>query len=271
MPGRNVAGDAVSFQLHEDPRFARNQEQLRQRALGGTRILGGTPVKKGAYLDCLAVGGQDEWGCTGTLVGPRTVLTAGHCRDCATRVFIGNDVTEPGRIVAVERRVRHPDYREDDYANDLMVLLLETAIDDVTPRRLATAALIDEATDGRAVGFGRIDANGEYGYGRKRQADLPIASPDCRGESRGRPDAAHYGCHPGLEIVAGRRGLERDSCSGDSGGPFYIEGPGGEWLLAGATSRATKRAIRTCGDGGVYVRVDAYRDWIESIPGVQLA
>lgn len=270
MPGRNVANDTVSLQLHEDPRFLKNQEELRQRALGGTRIIGGTPVKKGAYLDCVAIGCEDEWGCTGTLVGPNAVLTAGHCHDCATRIFIGNDVTEPGRIVSVARRVRHPDYREDTYANDLMVLLLEEAVDDVTPRRLAPAALIDAATDGRAVGFGRIDANGEFGYGRKRQADLPVASPDCRGESRGRSDGQYYGCHHGLEIVAGRRGLEKDSCSGDSGGPFYIEGADGEWLLAGATSRATKSAIRTCGDGGIYVRVDAYRDWIERIPGVAL-
>ncbi len=169
------------------------------------------------------------------------------------------------------KAVRHPDYREAGYGNDLMVLLLEKAVDGVVPRRLAPAALIDAATDGRAVGFGHMDPNGEFGYGRKRQVDVPIASPACRGASRGRSDAQHYGCHAGLEIVAGRRGLGRDSCSGDSGGPFYIEGPGGEWLLAGATSRATTSAIRTCGDGGVYVRVDAYRGWIEGIPGVDLA
>ena len=151
-----------------------------------------------------------------------------------------------------------------------MVLILEEAVDDMTPRRLAPSALIDQATDGRAVGFGTIDPQGEFGYGLKRQVDLPIASPACRGKSGGETDSKCYGCDPGLELVAGRPQLERDSCCGDSGGPFYIEDASGEWLLSGATSRATRSATHTCGDGGIYVRVDAYRDWIESIPGVKL-
>ena len=268
MPGQN---DTVDRQLFEDPRFLQNQEELKRRADGGKRIIGGTPVKKGAYLDCVAVGGQGKWGCTGTLIGPKTVLTAGHCRDCATRIFVGNDVKEDGLIVNVAKAVRHPDYCEDGFGNDLMVLILVKAVAGVTPRRLATGALIDKAIDGRAVGFGHIDANGQFDYGRKRQVDVPIASPDCRGASRGRTDVQHYGCHLGVEIVAGRLGLGKDSCSGDSGGPFYVEAAEDEWLLAGATSRATRSARCTCGDGGIYVRVDRYRDWIESIPGIELA
>jgi secreted trypsin-like serine protease len=264
--------DTVELQLFEDPRFLKNQETLKQQAQGGTRVLGGTPVPAKSYLDCVAVGCESEWGCTGTLIGPKTVLTAGHCLDCATRIYIGSDVEQPGgRIVGVATKVRHPGYRDNGYEHDVMILLLDEEVDDVTPRRLAGTAAIDRATNGRVVGFGHIDPNGEFGYGRKRQVDVPIASPDCRGSSRGRSDADQYGCHPGREIVAGRPGLERDSCSGDSGGPFYIEAVAGQWLLAGAVSRATQSARRTCGDGGVYVRVDAYRDWIESIPGVQLA
>jgi secreted trypsin-like serine protease len=262
--------DTVEFQLFDDARFLKNQELLNQQAQGGTRVLGGTPVPVKSYLDCVAVGCDSEWTCTGTLIDPRTVLTAGHCFDCATRIFIGSDVEKPGgRIVGVQRKTRHPGYREVRYENDVMILLLDEPVDDVTPRPLAVTATIDGATDGRVVGFGRIDANGEFGYGRKRQVDVPIASIDCRGNARGRSDVDQYGCHLGLEIVAGRVGLEQDSCSGDSGGPFYVEA-GGEWLLAGSVSRATRSARHTCGDGGIYVRIDAYRDWIESIPGVQL-
>jgi secreted trypsin-like serine protease len=263
--------DTIDFQLFEDPRFVRNQEVLKQQAQGGTRVLGGTVVPSKAYLDCVAVGCDSSWTCTGTLIGPNTVLTAGHCLECATRIFIGSDVEKPGRIVGVATRVRHPGYRADVFEHDLMILLLDEHVDDVAPRRLAGPAAIGQATDGRVVGFGRIDPNGEFGYGRKRQVDVPIASIDCRGSARGRSDVDQYGCHLGVEIVAGRPGLEQDSCSGDSGGPFYVEHPEGEWLLAGAVSRATRSAVRTCGDGGVYVRVDAYHDWMTSIPGVQLA
>jgi endonuclease G len=44
----------------------------------------------------------------------------------------------------------------------------------------------------------------------------------------------------------------------------------GEWLVAGATSRATNSAPNDCGDGGIYVRLDRYLSWIDSIPGVTL-
>jgi endonuclease G len=41
-------------------------------------------------------------------------------------------------------------------------------------------------------------------------------------------------------------------------------------VLAAATSRATDSSVNNCGDGGVYVRVDRYRTWINSIQGVSL-
>ena len=271
MPEKNTIQDTVDFKLHRDPRFVKNREELEQKSLGGERILNGTPVRSGEYLDCVAVGSPTKWGCTGTLIGPKTVLTAGHCSECATRIFIGQNVNKAGRIVSVVSRVRHPNYCKGGKHNDLMILILDETVDDVEPRRLAPTNLIDNATDGRAVGFGTIDAKGEFGYGTKRKVDLPIASPACKGESGSMLDTACYGCDPDLELVAGRPQLERDSCRGDSGGPFYCQNLRREWLLAAATSRATQSATHTCGDGGIYVRVDAYRDWIVSIPGVKLA
>jgi secreted trypsin-like serine protease len=82
-------------------------------------------------------------------------------------------------------------------------------------------------------------------------------------------DAALYRCHAGLEFVAGKPLLAKDSCTGDSGGPFYVEGPEG-WLLAGTTSRATNASPNDCGDGGIYVRVEHYLTWIRQIPGIAL-
>jgi secreted trypsin-like serine protease len=104
----------------------------------------------------------------------------------------------------------------------------------------------------------------------KRFVDVPIASPLCKGTVDGESDHASYGCDAGFELVAGKPLLAKDSCTGDSGGPFYIEAAPGEWQIAGATSRATNSAPNDCGDGGIYVRLDRYRSWIESIPGVTL-
>ena len=259
-----------SFRIYEDPRYLANARELARRTLGGLRVIGGAPVKQGEFLDCVAVGSDNQWGCTGTLIAANVVVTAGHCADFATRVFFGNDVTKPGKVVRVKKRVRHPKYRQGKH-NDLMVLLLEQKVESVKPRKLAAKVLIDKATDGRVIGFGNTDPMGMFGYGLKRFVDVPVASPACRGNVEGQDDAMAYGCDAGLELIAGRPLLERDSCKGDSGGPFYVLGKNEQWLLAGATSRAPDSAMNNCGDGGVYVRMDRYRSWIDGIPGVTLS
>lgn len=260
-----------SFHIYADPRYLKNSRELARRTAGGIRVIGGQPVKAGAFLDCVAVGNDAQWGCTGTLIGPNTVLSAGHCVDVSTRVFLGNDVSKPGVTVRVKKRVRHPQYHQGGKRNDLVVLVLEREVANVPPRKLATRALIDAATDGRVVGFGAVEASGTFGYGRKRQVDVPIASNACAGKVDGHDDPSSYGCDRNLELVAGRSLLARDSCNGDSGGPFYIDDGAGGWLLAGATSRATDSALNNCGDGGIYVRVDRFKTWIRSVPGVRLA
>ena len=260
--------------IKDDPRHEANERALQELAGGGQRIIGGRRARAEEFLDCVAVGNDAEWGCTGTLIAPRVVVTAGHCADFATRVFFGNDVDElpaRGRVVRVEKRFRHPDYVPVAEENDLMVLLLGEEVVNIAPRAFAKAALIDAAGNGRVVGFGHHNADGTVGYGVKRLTDVPIVSSDCKGTTGGRTDASHYQCHTGREIVAGRRNLGKDSCSGDSGGPLYIEDEGGDWWLAGATSRATSKAVDNCGDGGIYVRVALYKTWMASLPGIELS
>ncbi len=266
---RSAGEPPKSFQIEKDPRYLKNARELARRTLGGDRILGGKKVKPSEFLDCVAVGSDNQWGCSGTLIGSNVVVTAGHCAEVATRVFFGHDVTKKGIVVGVTKRVRHPKYHK-GARNDLLVLLLDQAIPNVAPRPIASKSQIDKATDGRAVGFGNTDPRGMFGYGVKRQVDVPVASPACTGKVDGRDDHASYGCDKGLEIVAGRPLLARDSCTGDSGGPFYIQDKKIRWFLAGATSRATDSAQNNCGDGGIYVRVDQYLEWIESIPGVNI-
>ncbi|MEO5741877.1 MAG: trypsin-like serine protease [Vicinamibacterales bacterium] len=268
IPLTPVVAAVRSFKIFEDPRYLANAHALALRAGGRMRVIGGARVPVNEFLDCVAVGNDSQWGCTGTLIAPKVVLTAGHCADFATRIFIGTDVTQPGAVVKVKRRVRHPQYHQGKH-NDLMVLILEKSVDGVAPRTFAKKAKVDAATDGRVMGFGNTDAGGTLGYGQKRFVDVPVASPHCRGQINGEDDNVTYGCDVGLELVAGRPLLARDSCTGDSGGPFYLQ-QGNQWLLAAATSRATDSAMNNCGDGGVYVRVDRYRTWINSIAGVTL-
>jgi secreted trypsin-like serine protease len=260
--------------IKDDPRHQANEQTLQGRVGGGQRVVGGRRARTDEFLDCVAVGNDAMWGCTGTLIARRVVVTAGHCADFATRVFIGNDVDSlpaRGRVVSVQGRFRHPAYDPVTYENDLMILLLSEDVVNIAPRAFADDALVAAAPDGRVVGFGHHNADGTVGYGVKRLTDVPVVSPDCRGSTGGRTDTSLYQCHTGRELVAGRRDLGKDSCRGDSGGPLYMEDEHGDWWLAGATSRATSKAVKSCGDGGIYVRVALYRSWMVSLPGVDLS
>jgi hypothetical protein len=136
IPAAEAEQPTKSFHIYEDPRYLTNARELTRRTLGGLRVIGGAPVKKGEFLDCVAVGSNGQWGCTGTLVPSNAVVTAGHCADFATRVFFGNDVSKPGKVVRVKKRVRHSKYHQGRHS-DLMVLLLEEKVDSVNPRKLA--------------------------------------------------------------------------------------------------------------------------------------
>jgi hypothetical protein len=222
-------------------------------------IVGGE--KTNDFPDCCAVGNDIGYYCTGTLIAPTVVVTAAHC-DGIRRVFLrGPDVRFPedGETIRVSRVFRHDEA-------DLQVLVLESP-SAVEPRRVASGAVADNAQTAILVGFGTTNLAGTTGYGRKRKVEVPIVSASCATQN----DVDNFGCSRGTEIVAGHRGLRKDSCKGDSGGPLYVKGPGGAHFLLGATSRGINNADNVCGDGGIYVRVDKFLDWIREMTGVAIA
>jgi hypothetical protein len=256
-PGRRAAvqveAAAPRDSVFSDPVFLENMKELiRNRE----RIIGGIPTKD--YPDCVAIGTDDGWCCSGTLVAPNVVVTAAHCEvgGCCKRVLAGDDVTktESAQVVQVDTAVSHPDYRPPLPTDDIAVLVLAEEID-AKPRPLADATMLDGAGSVRLAGYGNTDVLSTGGYGIRRLVDVPLASSDPK-----------FGADPETEFVAGAPFLDRDSCNGDSGGPAYVKS-NGSWYLAGATSRATDSTIRPCGDGGIYTRVSSYEDWIRSIPG----
>jgi secreted trypsin-like serine protease len=246
--------------LDNDPRYLANIRKLVKQK-PNERIVGGSAVEGAEFDDCVAVGDDEQFGCTGTLIAPNVVLTAAHCESLHTRVFVGNSLSKKGREFRIREHLRHEKF-DNKFNNDLMILILEKKVTGVKPRALASKALIDAATTARVVGFGTTDVNATQGFGLKRKTDVPIVSQGCRGKVKGRSDATVYGCHPNREIVAGKPLFLHDTCKGDSGGPFFVQDAKGRWLLAGVTSRGTDLAQTMCGDGGLYVRVDAFAAWI---------
>ncbi len=222
-------------------------------------IVGGTPTSQ--FPDCCAVGNDNGFFCSGTLIAPNVVVTARHCTN-PTRVFLkGRDITKLhlGEVIKVKEKHSHPDV-------DLQVLVLERD-STVKPRHIAQGAEAQGNTV-TLVGFGTVDFDGTKGFGQKRKVTVPITSIGCGSAA----DEANFGCLRGKEMVAGHRGLLRDSCRGDSGGPAYIRTSLGGHALIGVTSRGIENTEKVCGDGGIYVRVDQFVDWIRQeteadIPG----
>jgi hypothetical protein len=220
-------------------------------------IVGGEETNQ--FPDCCAVGNDVQYTCSGTLIAPNVVVTADHCRS-VTRVFLkGNDISKPddGEIIPVQQQFSHPEV-------DLKVLLLEHD-SQVPPRHVAQGEEVAGAEVATLVGFGTINLAGTRGYGCKRTVEVPIYTLDCSGLG----ESKEYGCLPGWEIVAGHRGLQMDSCKGDSGGPLYIQNGDG-YALLGATSRGRRDGWTICGDGGIYVRVDLCLDWIREVTGADI-
>ena len=245
---------AKRLSIFKDPTWLANDAKRVKAALADDpgRIFGGRLAKDKELPDCVAVQGA-ACICTGTLIGANVVITAGHCNagGCVDQIFIGNNVSQAGRTVKVKMAIPHPDFDQTTFKNDLTLLILEEMVDDVPPRPIASSADVDSAFSLELAGFGLTETNAT---GRKLVVEVTVATPNC-----GASVAGGFGCNENLEIVAGGNG--HDSCNGDSGGPAYVKTAAG-LKLAGATSRATANARVNCGDGGIYVRIDRYVDWI---------
>ena len=220
--------------------------------------------------------------CSGALVAPNLVLSAGHCICEAldagfyiNAAYFGDD---PGGVAPGRKGAYFPvkrwwtryacDEPERRNGADLSILELDRNVIGLAPMRLAPSSVLSKATTGEIVGFGATDVNGSALDYRKRQAEVQIVSRACGLAFEQRK----YGCVGEREFVAGKAGSP-DTCSGDSGSPLLvtINGDtstlsGDDLYILGVTSRSVSDAVEVCGAGGVYERIDADAlSWIAAI------
>jgi secreted trypsin-like serine protease len=225
--------------------------------LSSTSVVGGEPVKPGEWRDAVAVL-SDGAACTGTLITPDVVLTAGHCIESdPVAVVVGTvDYGVPGgEPIRVKWSLAYPEWRE---AYDVGIVVLEHPAR-VKPRAIAAACSIREGLVAGAlvhiVGFGLTARSGTGDNTVLHEGEIPVIDPTCGDDAACQPAIA-----PGGEFIAGGHGV--DSCFGDSGGPVYLDTPRGP-ALVGVVSRASTMTDPPCGNGGVYVRADKVVSWVQ--------
>jgi secreted trypsin-like serine protease len=224
-------------------------------------VVGGTPVSPGEYPDVVLVVAPDAL-CTGTLVTPDVVLTAGHCIDThPALVLVGSvDYQAPGgEAIRVKSAIAYPDWQ---HHYDVGVLVLDHAAS-AAPRAIASACTVKQHLAAgmpvQVVGFGLTSRSGTGQNSRLHEASLPVIDATCAGDPWCQSTIA-----PGGEFTAGGRGT--DSCFGDSGGPLYVSTNDGP-ALVGVVSRGVEIGGEPCAGGGVYERADKVVPWIEKVTG----
>jgi len=226
---------------------------------GPSSVVGGKPAKPGDWPDAVAVIAPRAV-CTGTLITPDVVLTAGHCIDTGPVVVVVDttDYGAPGgEAIRVKWSMAYPSWQT---SYDVGVVVLAHAAK-AKPRLVAAACTVRAGLIAGApvelVGFGLTTKAGTGDNSLLHQAQIPVVDPACTDARGCNPAIA-----PGGEFVAG--GNDKDACYGDSGGPIYLDTPGGK-ALVGVVSRASTTEGQPCGGGGIYVRADKVVSWIQRV------
>jgi secreted trypsin-like serine protease len=235
-------------------------------------IVGGHDAAPGAYPAVAEVTIAKSFLCTGTLIAPDWVLTAGHCGSitggagvaspaawpaAAIDVRIGGATSGSGEAAAVSQVVVPPEYLATS-GHDVSLLHLSKSSTKAPVKVAGDAegALWAPSTLESIVGWGTTSEGGDL-PNTLQEAQVPITTDSyCAG--------AYSDFDATTMVCAGYPQGGVDTCQGDSGGPMFGRTAAGALKVVGATSYG--EGCARPGKPGVYARVadDVLREWIRS-------
>ena len=233
-------------------------------------VVGGHNAQAGAY-PAIAEITYGPFLCSGTLIAPKTVLTAGHCSS-VTGAAVSSPASWPAPLIDVRVGGLHPGEgqkapvgsvtMEPNYllgsGYDISLLNLSSA-SSKTPVKVAGASegsLWSPSTLETIVGWGATQEDGDL-PDTLQEGQVPITTDAYCGGAYSDFDARTMVC-------AGYPQGGVDTCQGDSGGPMFGRTSGGVLRVVGATSFG--EGCARAGKPGVYARVadSELREWIRS-------
>jgi secreted trypsin-like serine protease len=198
-------------------------------------IVGGGRADPAQWPFAVAIFRKGHMHCSGSIIGPTKVLTAGHCVDgfnlANFQVIIGRPTLRDaavGQAIPVASGRVHPDF-EQTGLHDVAVLNLAQPTS-VTPVALATpeqnAATTGVGAQLSVAGFGAINP-----FGSKLSGFLKATIEQSRADSRCLKAYTRDLFAPESMICAlgalkkkpGRFKIHTSACSGDSGGPLVAD------------------------------------------------
>lgn len=246
----------------------------------GAFIVGGDPIAAGQYpslaailIDAPGVPARQRLVCSGTVVHPRWIMTAGHCSDLLlfgepVLAQVGSRDLGAGtaQTLKVNRAVVHQRYWNRGVSYDIALFHTMAPIN-APVARLAGAADAALASGGRtatAVGWGFTKQLGIL------QPPPPKAKPPRRANHVTMPIVGDAACaatykdfYPGYfvagsDVCAGAEG--RNVCYGDSGGPLYATDAKGQLVQIGVTSRGAGCATKLF--PAIFTEVRRIQGWV---------
>jgi trypsin len=202
-------------------------------------IVGGVPANSAQWPFAVAIFRKGHMHCSGSLISPTRVLTAGHCVDgfnvANLQVIVGRPTlrdTSVGQTIGVVSGRVHPDF-EQTGLHDVATLDLAQPVS-VTPVPLATpdqdAAVTATGSMLQVAGYGATNPFGTHlsGFLKSTVEQVRDAGRCLKAYTRDlfAPESMICALGPKRKN-GGRFKIHTTACSGDSGGPLVADIGGG--------------------------------------------